>query len=196
MKHSLGADNNVKMGEETPVVIQDIPNTADAIIANRVNTIIPKRDYFGRLTKKATFRRQRGKKLAINGVKQERGRYFIKGCATLPHDQAQFHPGSNTFQPSIFLDIPAAHQQFTLVFMEDCRELSFMVSCKCQTIYWNVHLKDFATELHAALSIYVILYFIKISDGSIVIGLPFCDILVHCSNCFFIFTHTLCSFHY
>ena len=36
----------------------DIPNTVEAIITNRVHAIIPKREYFGRLTKKAAFRRQ------------------------------------------------------------------------------------------------------------------------------------------
>ena len=66
----------------------------------------------------------------------------------MPHDKAIFHPGSEVFTPTIFIDTPATCMQFDLDFPEDKREHGFMVSCMGQTRYWNKHLKDFAVELH------------------------------------------------
>ena len=67
----------------------------------------------------------------------------------MPHDKAIFHPESEVFTPSIFIDLPAACAQFDLDFLEDKREHGFMVSCTGQTLFRNVHLKDSATKLHA-----------------------------------------------
>ena len=152
MKHILPTDN-IKMGEDIGVASvpvftnEDVPNTLDAILSDRANAIIPNRAYIGRFTKKPAFRRQRGKKLPRNGRKQQNGSYLIKDYTKMPYDRANFHPASNTCQPNIFLDTHAAHQQFPLDFPEECREHGFTVSVKGQTLYWNAHLKDFATQL-------------------------------------------------
>ena len=97
---------------QQPVQIADTPDTLETIITGPVHAIIPKRKYFGQLTKKAAFCRQRGEKIAKNGQKME------------------------------------AKAQFNLDFPEECREHGFMVSCRGQTLFCNVYLKDFAAALH------------------------------------------------
>ena len=79
----------------------------------------------------------------------EGNRSFVKGYTTMPHGKAIFHPGSQVFTPTIAIDTPAARMRFDLEFPEAKREHGFMVSCMGQILFWNVHVQDFAVELHA-----------------------------------------------
>ena len=140
-----------KIGEDTgiaPAIIEDIPDTVEYLIGVRENALFLYRTYFNKLIKKPTYFRQKGKKLPRCGRRKEGGKCLIKNYPKMPHDRAHFQPATNTFQPSIFIDSNVAHEQFKLDFPEDCMEHGFMISCKGQTLFWNIHLKDFATKLY------------------------------------------------